>query len=488
MDHILYWNSIALEANRRDFSNAPGISNPSPEQGGPTLSSRALAMVHLAMYDAHAGARNDPAKLPRYLTTVSAPSSGASPASAVAAAAHACLSALYPRQKQHFDAAYQAAGLSGAGIVEGHAFGLAVAAAILADRVNDPSASDSGYIASTLPGHHRPDPANPEQGYHAPFYGARSKGFSITKRHELDPPPALGSIEHEEAFKQVRGKGIASELMGVLPNNIEKRTSYETLIGLYWAYDGPRKIGTPPRLYNQIVREVAQTTINPATNRINDVDDNARLFAFVNAAMGDAGILAWDQKYIHDFWRPVLGIREYDASMGPSASTPSHVISNDCDPFWLPFGAPASNSGDRNFTPPFPAYPSGHATFGAAALHITRLFYGVPIKDRNPDTLFNGSFVSEELNGITHDNAGNVRPRHARFFPGGLGQMIVENSLSRIYLGVHWLFDGFVFDNLGNPDFTRNIGGVPLGLTIAEDIFTAGNFIAPIKSNVDPRA
>lgn len=42
--------------------------------------------------------------------------------------------------------------------------------------------------------------------------------------------------------------------------------------------------------------------------------ENARLFAFVNAAMGDAGILAWDQKYIHNFWRPVLGVREHDRS------------------------------------------------------------------------------------------------------------------------------------------------------------------------------
>lgn len=52
MDHILYWNSVALDANRRDFSNLPGTDKPNPEQGGPTLSSRALAIVHLAMYDA----------------------------------------------------------------------------------------------------------------------------------------------------------------------------------------------------------------------------------------------------------------------------------------------------------------------------------------------------------------------------------------------------------------------------------------------------
>lgn len=480
MDHILYWNGVALEANRRDFSNAPGADRPSLEQGGPTLSSRALAIVHLAMYDAHAGVANNPSVLPRYLASPPAPPAGANAAAAVASAAHACLSALYPRQKPHFDAAHQSAGIVGAGQSEGHAFGRAVAAAMLADRAADPGAGDDGYAASVRPGGHRVDPVNPQQGYHAPFYGARSKGFAITTRHGLNAPPMQGA-EYENALKQVRGKGIARELMGTLPVGSSRRSVDETLIGLYWAYDGAREIGTPPRLYNQIIRELAFA-------KGNTVDDNARLFAFVNAAMGDAGILAWDQKYIHDLWRPVVGVREHDASMGPSASTSTHDLDNLCDPFWLPLGAPASNSPDRDFTPPFPAYPSGHATFGAAALHIARLFHGVPAGDRTADAVFAGSFASDELNGATRDSSGVVRPRHSRSFPRGLWQMIEENAFSRVYLGVHWSFDAFALDGSGKPDLARNVGGVPLGLAIAEDVFAAGAGLAPVKSIVGPRA
>jgi Vanadium chloroperoxidase N-terminal domain/PAP2 superfamily len=486
MAHILYWNNIALEANRRDFSNVPGSDKPSPEQGGPTLSSRALAIVHLAMYDAHAGVVNNAATLPRYLSSPATLTTGtASAAAAVASAAHACLSSLYPRQKPHFDEAHLKAGLSGAGLEEGHDFGLAVAQAMLADRKDDPNAKDDGYAASMHPGGHRPDPNNPTQGYHAPFYGARCKLFAAQNAKtffNLDSPSMLGNDEHDRALKQVRGKGIKPELMGTLPNSFDKRTVDQTVVGLYWAYDGPRELGTPPRLYNQIVREVAMTVVNPATGVINTVDENARLFAFVNAAMGDAGVLAWDQKYIHDFWRPVVGIREHDQSMGPAAPMPKNNIDNDCDPDWLPLGAPASNSTDRNFTPPFPAYPSGHATFGAAAFHITRLFYGVPIGDRSEDTVFTGSFVSDELNGVTHDNTGTVRPRHDRAFPKGLWQMIIENGFSRIWLGVHWSFDAFALGPHNKPDVSRNIGGVPLGLKIAEDIFTANTGKSPVKS------
>ena len=76
-----------------------------------------------------------------------------------------------------------------------------------------------------------------------------------------------------------------------------------------------------------------------------------------------------------------------------------------------------------------------------------------------------------------------MRPRHVRNFPKGLWQMIEENGRSRVYLGVHCVFDAFAVDNSGNPDLTNNIGGVPLGIRI-EDIFNAQAAKAPKKSTV----
>ena len=46
---ILYWNATALEANLKSHTNG------AKEQAGPPRSSRALAIVHLDMYDALAG-------------------------------------------------------------------------------------------------------------------------------------------------------------------------------------------------------------------------------------------------------------------------------------------------------------------------------------------------------------------------------------------------------------------------------------------------
>lgn len=487
MDSILYWNEVALEANKVSHSNGKN------EQTGPTLSSRALGIVHLAMYDAYAGSSGYPAGLLPYLNEpapLGAPFADNVKDAAVAAAAHATLSKLFPSQKPFFDLKHQQAGLSGSGLKAGHDFGLLIAQKLLDDRKNDPDAKDDGHAASMARGAHRPDPDDSGQGYHAPFYGAKSRCFAAMDplRHPLDTPPQPPTPgnpvdpEYISAFREVRGKGIAPELMGTVPSNT-RRTVDQTLIGIFWGYDGSFGLGTPPRLYNQIVREVAIHKNNPGTGLPNTTAQNARLFALVNVAMADAGILAWEQKYIHDLWRPVVGIREHDSSMGP-AGTGNNNINNDCHTLWLPLGAPKSNSPsmEKNFTPPFPAYPSGHATFGAAAFHITRLYYGVALNDRNPDDLFDGlTFVSDEFNGVNKDNKGTVRPRHVRNFEnGGLWKMIEENGRSRVYLGVHWVFDAFAVNNNNHPDLTRNVGGVRMGLDIAEDIFSTGM----MRSNV----
>ena len=113
------------------------------------------------------------------------------------------------------------------------------------------------------------------------------------------------------------------------------------------------------------------------------------MFAFVNTAMADAGHSGVGIQSIHDLWRPSVGIREHDAFMGPEG-VGDDTHDPECQVDWLPLGAPLTNKVGKNFTPNFPAYPSGHATFGAAALHITRLFYGRPLGNTGPDNLFQG--------------------------------------------------------------------------------------------------
>lgn len=482
MDSILFWNAVALEANR--------VSHTDPdkrEQNGPTLSARALAIIHLAMYDAYAGVVGGPG-FPRYLTAPPPPPPvGTSAKDAVAGAAYTTLVGLYPAQTEFFDAQLNCFNTAD----PSYAFGQSVGKTLLDLRSNDMDGRDCGYRFSRNRGRHRVDPDNPGQGFYSPYFGAQNRGFSISVRHGLNPPPFSNgtNAKYLQALAQVRAKGIRPDLTGTLPDGLfaNRRSSLETTIGVYWSYDGSARLGTPPRFYNQIVRKVANS-------QGNNEGQNARLFAFLNAAMGDAAILCWEQKYCHDFWRPVLGIREHDERLGPNSPYPFVSVNfNDGDPGWLPLGAQSTNSRDpmstnttgmKNFTPNFPSYPSGHATFGAAALHITRMFYGIAPNDKNNDLLAPKFVVSDELNGGNRDNDGTVRPRFARAFPGGLWEMIIDNATSRVLLGVHWIFDAFDFveDDDGNlvPDLTNeNIGGVGLGLRIARDIFAFGGGLAP---------
>jgi hypothetical protein len=233
-------------------------------------------------------------------------------------------------------------------------------------------------------------------------------------------PPRIDSADYAAAYNEVKtlgGDGV------VTPTT---RTAEQTQIGIFWAYDGTPSLCAPPRLYNQLTMQIAHKMGTDT-----DALELARLLALVNVAMADAGIAIWESKFYYQYWRPVTGIRESDEDTGPSGLGDGNPATTG-DPSYSPLGAPASNLTGPNFTPPFPAYPSGHAGFGGALFEILRNYYKT---DR-----IRFSFVSDEFNGVTRDNVGNVRPVVERSF-SSLSQAEEENGQSRIYLGIHWAFD-----------------------------------------------
>ena len=87
---------------------------------------------------------------------------------------------------------------------------------------------------------------------------------------------------------------------------------------------------------------------------------------------------------------------------------------------------------DQTSHRPFLLILSGHGGFGGAVFQTLRNFYG---RDNVAFTL-----VSDEFNGTTLDNEGNIRPFKPRHF-SSFSQAEEENGQSRIYLGIHWAFD-----------------------------------------------
>lgn len=563
-NYIFYWNNVGLELNRLTHS----VGGP---QTGPTASSRALALLHLAINDAYFAIKPNLTQPWTYLTQNNPDpayrlpdlSGATDERSAVAGAARTVLTELYTESNAGFPtfATNQLSQLLQRFISDfpnvdvnspSYKFGVAVGRAILnllEIKPTDPELAQGNYRPSTRRYRFRDDPTHPVhlvpvdpnnptgpqkavQIYHAPFYGA-AKRISVqlsvdgtpTEHLNADPPVNFGvkdKVEYEDSLRDITRSGGKIEL------NSTRRRPDQTAAGYYWAYDGTNLIGTPPRFYNQIIRQIAWNKKQGGATSDSTNAEFARLFALVNAALGDAAIFAWREKYFFEFWRPITGVRL--AEEGPLLQ----------DPFWLPLGSPNSNTNLTPFTPNFPAYPSGHATFGGACFQTVRLFYKnrdkLAFSANEPDNI-SFSFVSDELNGISRDldrpydptrritdQPGTLRTRVVRSFPS-LWATIFDNAVSRVWLGVHWRFDAFAANDTLvksyqgnepygspyrlNPDGTTAykdpadirytttgtradrpagqqfpIGGVPLGIEIANDIF--GGNLKPTPPQLQP--
>ncbi len=448
MNIVLFWNNVLLECSRRDFTR--GYAN--GQQPGPIRTSRAMAIVHLAIHDAFAFKNGKPAA--SYLVKKKIKHKIGAPPTAsiddiVAGAAVTTLKALYKRYASFIDDSYDG------GNAKAFDYGAAIANALLDARLKDGSDKQIVEPQVQIPAYsqHRSDPFSPGQPRLGLLWG-RVKRFTNDNHQRLDAYPGykkpnlLDNHDYQRDYEEVENYGAADR---------RKRTAEQERIGVYWAYDGVMNLGVPPRLYNQVARKIVE-------GKSLSAERTAELFAQINVAMADAGIDAWHYKYKFDLWRPVAGIRAEKSPHG--------------DPFWAPLGAPQTNAASRSMTPGFPAYPSGHATFGAALFQILRLALNTsanPIttaevlaEDNEGTTAAiraeTFTFVSDELDGTSVDPNGSVRQSVPVTFPN-YARAVWENSVSRIYLGVHWRFDGIP------RKAEDNIGGVPLGLAIGKETF-----------------
>src|SRR5256714_14802080 len=364
LDSIHRWNAIAINASGLDHTPlAPGEIRTFGEELGPGRASRAMAIVHIAIFDSvnailggyqsYSGIQ--PVKPPVSLDA------------AVAQAAHDTLVALYPSQAPAFDSllADDLAKTSNKNErANGVSLGQRAAAAILALRTNDGAQVPEphlgmNYFTSDQPGHWRQDPISllpvalgAHWGDCIPFVLQSAIQFRVP------PPPDMNSAEYLAAYneaKSIGGDGV---------HTLSTRTPEQSFIGIFWAYDGTPSLCAPPRFYNQIIVHIAdQMHLGTA--------DLARLLVLANTAMADAGMAIWESKYYYDFWRPVGGIRESDLGTGPTGLGDGNA-STTGDLAFTPMSAPASNLTGPNFTPPFPSYPSGHGGFGGALFQTMR--------------------------------------------------------------------------------------------------------------------
>lgn len=389
-DAITRWNDVLLEVVRQ-------------VGGPPTTISRAGAMVHGATYDA-VNSIAPSTHRPYAVSVPAAPT--ASIDAAVAYAAHDILVSVFPTTTVPLATRLSAAIGAlppGPDVAAGKVVGRQAAKAMLVRRLGDGADDNAPYVSGTQPGDWRPTgsgpAASPNWGNVRPFVMPFGQSFRPPRPGGYaSKPQILASSEYAAQLNEVKSLGRF---------NSSARTPEQTEIALFWANDLDGTYKPPGQLF-------AITKAVSALKGLHVVE-NARLFALVALAMADAAIVAWDAKFDTslDLWRPQTAVTQADTDGNPATTK---------DAGWKPLSKdPATGI---HFSPPFPAYISGHATFGGAAMAVLRRFFGTD----------NVTFTvgTEDPNlpaGVTRTY--NSFTESAR-----------EEARSRVYLGVHYQWDG----------------------------------------------
>ena len=275
-------------------------------------------------------------------------------------------------------------------------YGKKVAEAVFAHSSTDGIAhqaylnpTDKNYPDGTKPGEWKrtfPDFGNPL----LPKWG-ECRTMAISKADMQIPAPVPYSEDPKsEYYKQ------AKEVQTVV-NNIKAKKDYEgNWIADFWSDDCAGRTMTPAGRWISVMNQVVG-------QQKPDLQKAVVGYAKLGLALCDAGIACWDQKYKWNVERPqsyirrVLGEKDWNSIMCISEGVGK--------------------------TPPFPAYPSGHSTFGAAAAEILNTTYGASYPMYDKSHAFRTEFIGT--------------PRKFKNFDA----MADENAYSRIPIGVHFRMD-----------------------------------------------
>ncbi|MEB3279778.1 MAG: phosphoesterase [Lyngbya sp.] len=297
---------------------------------GPTIASRAYAIVHTAMYDAWASydpvaigtQLGDKLQRPPEENTLSHKSQ------AISYAAYTALIDLFPSQTQIFDSLMQQLGFDPKNAIANpqtpSGIGREAAIALLSFRHHDGSNQLNNYADTTNyqpvnapdrldnPNRWQPlrvplnDPNGRPQRFLTPHWGSIIP-FALTKGSQFRPsaPPELATPLYHQRVQEIIDYSA-------------NLTDEQKIIAEYWE-DGP---GTsfPPGKWMSFGQYISQRDNH-------SLDEDVKLFFMLANAVFDAGIAAWESKRYYDYIRPVSAIRslfngrEIQAWAGPGKGT-----------------------------------------------------------------------------------------------------------------------------------------------------------------------
>ncbi|MFL6110095.1 MAG: DUF6851 domain-containing protein [Catenulispora sp.] len=371
-----------------------------PPQTGPTVTARALAEVHTAMYDAWAAYDQTAVGATPGAPVLPANGSASDRAQAMSFAAYRVLTDLFPAgafpAKGAFarpEALMGSLGYDPANTGEDLAtpagVGNAAAAAVIAYRHADGSNQVGGYADTTgytsknqwnvvndkwswqplcvltaagVAAKATPFPTDcsaPNYGIQKPLtpqwdtiktFGPEDPTTEYPPQFALPGPNADGT--HAQATADI-DKELADS------SNL---SDVQKMMAEYWA-DGPNSEFPPGHM---ALFAAAMSRMKGDT-----ADQDVKLFFALGNALFDASIFAWTAKFQFDSERPTTGIRErYRDKMITSWLGAGKGYGKVLGQYWQPYQAATV------VTPAFPEYVSGHSTFSAAGRSVINQFFG----------------------------------------------------------------------------------------------------------------
>ncbi|MEM9214131.1 MAG: DUF6851 domain-containing protein [Cyanobacteria bacterium P01_F01_bin.150] len=475
---------------------------------GPTVTTRVLALVHTAMYDAWA-VYDEVAiatQLNNDLQRPSAENTDANKIAAMSMAAYRVLTELFPAQTDIFDSLLSELGYDSADTTTDTTtpigIGNVAAEALMSVRRGDgsnqlgtdpngtqgvPYSDISGYTPTNptgnpvditlwtpeyVPVNSTPGNEDRIQSFLTPHWGEVTP-FSLSSGSQFRPAapePFLlvdGTVDLNAETITLADNSVVTispSIVGTIinPGFIQQAedvisasanlTDEQKLIAEFWEDGGGTSF--PPGTWMTFGQFVSARDNH-------SLDDDAKLFFTLANAEFDASIATWEAKRYYDYARPVRAIRdlgelgligEFDSTLGGYAIDvwagpglgTQRILATD----FLTYQTPGSDP-----SPPFAEYVSGHSTFSAAGATILELFSG-----------------SDQFGGSVSFDAGE-----SRFEPGvtptsdevtlawdSFSVAADEAGLSRIYGGIH-------FDD-------GDINGRSLGQDVAASAFSQALF------------
>jgi hypothetical protein len=328
-DVITDWNVITLVCVQ---GQTPPVAIP-PNRAGP-IGNLDVALVHAAVHDA---VQANQGRFEAYHYENPALRGVGSPEAAAAAAAYGVLVGLYGADDPCLATVTNPA-VTYSGDPGLQAGNEAAAALLPLYRPTFLLPSDP-FTGGTAPGEWRPTPPAFAPG--AFQFLTTTAPFVLNRTSQFRPPrqPPLSSVEYARQYNEVKTLGALNDTALTTVT----RTPEQTDLARFW-------LTNPFHAWHATVRSIAEA-------HLEDVGDQARLFALVSLASADAAITAWETKFHYNFWRPETAIREGDND-GNSGTTG--------DPDWVPFIP----------SPPYPDHSSGANNLAGSITGILELYFG----------------------------------------------------------------------------------------------------------------